>query len=368
MAFTGCMLMVLGSVSLASAVSFNVTQITTNSSDDSAVQISKNGDMVWVGPGLNGFTDIYVSDGVTRVIKTLTNGVSVNKSPQINDKGDIVWRTFNSAESDWNIMLYTKATNLIKRISLAKDPLYEHFDNDPQINNLGQVVYSSQDGGTDVEIMFYDGTSVSRVTNNTNVDDESPGLNDSGDIVWMAASTTIGSPYDIYLRDGVSKAIIQITTSAVNEGKARINSAGDIVWPAWDGANYQLKYYKRSTQATTTITTGAYDNVDVKINANGYVAWGQQSTNDQEIYLRNGLTGTNKNISNNSAKDDGSPVINDNGWVAWNQDQGTTGTNDQIFVYDGLTTTRFITNAYDHEIPAINSTVSITSRTKDGVV
>jgi len=327
--------------------------MTNNAADDTAVKISKNGDMVWVGPGINGNADIFVYDGVTFLTKTLTNSISINGSPQINDNGDVVWVTLNSVELDWNVMLYTKATNQIKRISLPKDPNYPHNDTNPRINNNGQAVYQSRNLGTDHEIMFYDGATVTQATNNASTD-ESPILNDNGDIVWMQSVVNTGIS-DIYLRDGATKAITPITATPVNEMNPRINNTGDIVWTGWDGGNYQVYYYRRSTPATTKLTTSAHDNFEARINSNAQIVWGQQSSSDQEIFFRNGLNGTNTNISNNANKDDGSPQLNDNGWVAWNEDQGTTGTNHQIFVWDGTTVTRFTNDTYDHIFPAINN-------------
>jgi len=96
---------------------------------------------------------------------------------------------------------------------------------------------SSQDGGTDFEIMFYDGTSVTRVTNNA-LNDDNPMLNNNGDIVWM--QSVRAPPWRRSSANGATQAITAITTTPRNDAYPQINDAGDIVWYGYDGSHYQF--------------------------------------------------------------------------------------------------------------------------------
>ncbi len=363
MGFIVCTLMVFGSISPAFSLTYSITQMSSNNSPDYAVRISNNGDMTWVGPGDGGYTAIYVWDETAQLTRRLTSDVTTFEDPQINNRGDIVWTMYNNTDSDWVVMLYTKATNTVTRISLAKDPSYPHHDTNPQINNKGQVVYQSLNQGTDYELMFYDGATVTAVTND-NMTDESPMLNDNGDIVWM--KSVVGSALsDIYLRDGVTKATTRITNTTVNEMNPRINNNGDIVWDGYEStsSSYQIYYYKRSNGTTTKVSTISNDNMFLEMNATGQLTWGAAvSASNYDVFVRSGLTGTNFNISNNS-NDDAMPKINDNGWVTWYRDTGNTGTNDQILAWDGTmlnpttptTPTQLTNDSYDHVDPRINN-------------
>ncbi len=347
MVFAVCMVTVLGFISPALSATYTVTQATTNDYHDINPRICTNGDMVWWYND-----DIFIKDGSTGLIKQLPdpNGVS-DSNIEVNDNGDIVWLRVNLAELDTNVMLYTKATNTIIRISLPANPLFQHNDNNPQLNNLGQVVYESYDGN-DQEIMLYSGGAVTQVTDNL-VNDNNPRINNNGDIVWRASSKGSSSG-DIWLRTGGTNT--WITATANDDTGHRINNAGDIVWSGSDGAHYQIWYFQKSTGQKTQLTNTSVDNINPRINANGYITWtaGTENT-DWETWRRTGLNGISSNISLQPSHDDINPRINDNGWVTWQEDQGVAATNDQIFVWDGTTTTRIKIDAYDHINPTINN-------------
>jgi uncharacterized delta-60 repeat protein len=88
-----------------------------------------------------------------------------------------------------------------------------------------------------------------------------------------------------------------------------------------------------------------------EINDNGYVTWvGNPSGNStgNEIFLYDGNTTTR--ITNNTY-DDWDPCINNNGYVAW---IGQDGSDYEIFLYDGNTTTQVTNNSIDDWSPHIN--------------
>jgi hypothetical protein len=79
------------------------------------------------------------------------------------------------------------------------------------------------------------------------------------------------------------------------------------------------------------------------------VVWRGYDGSDWEIFLYDGATTTQ--ITNNS-NNDGSPQINDNGYVAWS---GSDGSDDEIYLYDGTTTTNISNNSYGDYFPQINN-------------
>ena len=66
---------------------------------------------------------------------------------------------------------------VIKKIS--QNP---HDDTNPQINNIGYIVWEGYDG-TDWEIFLYDGSTTTQLTNNS-YDDTHPQINDNGYVVF----------------------------------------------------------------------------------------------------------------------------------------------------------------------------------------
>jgi hypothetical protein len=78
------------------------------------------------------------------------------------------------------------------------------------------------------------------------------------------------------------------------------------------------------------------------------VVWYGFDGTDDEIFLFDGIT-TTKLTCNCFAQ---YPQVNDNGYVVW---QGWDGYDSEIFLYDGITTTQLTDNAYDDVNPQINN-------------
>jgi len=92
-----------------------------------------------------------------------------------------------------------------------------------------------------------------------------------------------------------------------------------------------------------------YDDTNPQINNNGQVVWEGYDGTDWEIFLYDGSTTTQ--LTNNSY-DDTHPQINDNGYVVW---EGYDGTDSEIFLYDGIDTIQITDNSYDDLDPQINN-------------
>jgi len=267
-------------------------------------------------------------------------------------------------------------------VNISNNPDHDY---DPQINADGYVVWYGHDGN-DYEIMLYDGSTATPITEN-DYTDEYPQINANGHVVWEGYSSiekkmnpagsgpefgSFPSNWDIFLYDGTSTT--QITNSKYNESDPQINANGNIVWQVYDGGDNEIALYNNST--TTPITDNDYNDYDPQINANGHVTWyGEISTSrregevfttieeDYEILLYDGTT--TKQLTNNS-HDDNEPQINDNGYVVWyGGDKADPkrsasrievgGPNNEIFLYNGNTTEQLTDNSYYDGAPQINT-------------
>lgn len=106
------------------------------------------------------------------------------------------------------------------------------------------------------------------------------------------------------------------------------------------------------SQAFTTypITIDSTDDEHPKIGNNGYVAWTGYDGSDNEIFLYDGLSTTQ--ITDNTY-DDLDPHINDNGLVVWEGPVG--GADSEIFLYNGSSTTRLTDNPTNDDDPRVNN-------------
>ncbi|MCP4705301.1 MAG: hypothetical protein GY865_11885 [candidate division Zixibacteria bacterium] len=111
------------------------------------------------------------SNGKTEQI---TDFKSDSRSPQLNDKNQMVWQGHDG--NDTEIFLYSDG----KITQITHTALHEES---PQINNKGQIVWEAYDGH-DSEIYHYDGDIITPITNN-DIDDSSPKINDNGQIYWI---------------------------------------------------------------------------------------------------------------------------------------------------------------------------------------
>jgi Tol biopolymer transport system component len=103
------------------------------------------------------------------------------------------------------------------------------------------------------------------------------------------------------------------------------------------------------------LTNNSYQDYIPDMNDNGDVVWKGNDGSDLEIFLYDGSTTTQ--LTNNSYHDQG-PRINDNGYVVWygegNLDPGDPSTDNEIFLYDGSTTIQLTDNSHEDRTPRIN--------------
>jgi hypothetical protein len=141
-----------------------------------------------------------------------------------------------------------------------------YWDESPHLNNNGEVVWSGYDG-TDWEIFLYDGTKTVQLTDNS-YDDLFPQISDNGHVVWEGNPNTDNS--EIFLYNGTE--VLQLSNNPLRDFGPRINNKGHVVWYGIDGSgSFQIYLYDGTRVIQLTDTS--YANVLPRINGNDYVAW-----------------------------------------------------------------------------------------------
>ena len=254
----------------------------------------------------------------------------------------------------------------------------------PRIDG-GYVVWQGHDGH-DFEIYLYDGTGVTRVTDNESSDTSS--MINGGSVVWYgydeqdneiylyditSRSTTqltnnsypdispqvdgdkvvwqgyIDGDYEVFLYDIATQNTIQLTNNSYADEFPRIN--GDkVVWQGFDGHDFEIFLYDIASQITTQITNNAY--LDQGPATDGSkVAWTGYDGHDDEIFLYDIASATTKNVSNNDFADsqsldiDGGMVV----WFGWSD-----VTDHEIYLYDGTGTIQITDNNYNDNGPRVD--------------
>ena len=114
--------------------------------------------------------------------------------------------------------------------------------------------------------------------------------------------------------------------------------------------------------STIQLTINAHDS-NPQINNHGDVVWMRYDGSDYDIFLYDGTSTTQLT---NSAYTDMEPQINDLGMVVWTRWAGPGGSG-EIFFYDGMTTHQMTSNAYEDSSPRINNYPSIVFRCTQGL-
>ena len=96
-----------------------------------------------------------------------------------------------------------------------------------------------------------------------------------------------------------------------------------------------------SQHTVAQLTNNANPDGRPQINNNGHVVWYGHDGSDYEIFLYDGASTTQ--LTNN-AHSDWNPQINNTGYVVW---YGSDGSDAEIFLYDGASTTQLTNNSYD---------------------
>ncbi len=155
---------------------------------------------------------------------------------------------------------------------------------------------------------------IAKLTDNDSADNV-PQINDNGDMVWIGKDIT-GYVRMLFFYDNSSG-----TATAIDSDpwlfNARLNARGDVTWRG--GAHHVMRFYNRSTGSAGGPPgwLTQYQNSIPQLNDSGKLVFeGSFNLREPEIYLYDGDTGTNINLSN-SDNIEHDPVINSKGDVVW---------------------------------------------------
>ena len=183
--------------------------------------------------------------------------------------------------TDWQVVLYEGGTGAITQLSSATFGDWNNYS-EARIDGT-RVVWSDWDGDTvnyDDEIFYYDGTTVTQLTNNA-VSDLSPRISGTN-VVWQGGA----GDTEIFLYDGTT--ITQLTDNALGDVLPEV--AGDrVAWVGWDGSDWEVFLYDGAT--TTQLTDNSLPDQEVRISESA-VAWLTWDGNDYEVFLYDGATVT----------------------------------------------------------------------------
>jgi hypothetical protein len=280
-------------------------QITDNSKQDSVVGINNNGDIIWIQSELNGVNaELFLFDGTS--VSQLTNtGNDYIRNIDFNDNGFLVWEEY--VKRDINAVfvdsfIYNGSTTAKFEANIDEYPNASITLYKPKINNQGQVVLEGR-----ISYGFYSGNAIFLYDGSVLIDiiglsswptvSSKPDINDNGHIVWQ-------SDGEILLYDG--SAITQITDNDYSDWEPQINNNGYVVWGSTEGI------FLYDGTITTKLSEYGYN---YHINDNNYVVWeAREPDQDMEIFLYN--VSEVIQITNNDY-DDLSPQLNNNNYIVW---------------------------------------------------
>jgi len=226
--------------------------------DDSfnyTAQMNNHGQIVfsvWDDGGNTDETEIYLYDNGDVI--PLTSDHVYDRTPDINDAGQIVWaRAVDGPGTPPQIVLWEDGV-----LTQLTDSVQENHG--PRINNLGHVVWKRYMGDIGCEermdIFWYDGNSVQRVTTNgesENLTNQGAVINDSDWIAW--------TEYDFCPSEWQSRIMLRVegismSVSAPETPQPQspsINTPGDLAWTfqsGWGEKGIQL--WSEGTVTTLT--------------------------------------------------------------------------------------------------------------------
>lgn len=230
-------------------------------------------------------------------------------------------------------MLFSVISMLIlSTLAFGELPIIQLTNNDydedhPQISG-GNVVWEGDDGNG-WEIFFWDGSTITQLTDNDYVDDRMPQIS-GGNVVWQSEDYIQS---DIYFYDG--STITNITNNSYYNGGPQV-SGDNVVWGGWDGNDWEVYFWDGST--ITQVTDNSFEHRYADISGNN-ITWRGWDDNDWEIFFWDGSTITQ--LTNNTSKDILPSISGSN--VIW---QGSDANDTEIYFWDGSTVTQLTDNDY----------------------
>lgn len=246
-----------------------VTQLTNNSGLKFFLDIGDAGEVVWSGSeGYYGGVFHY-SEARGTVVQ-LTNSDKVETHAVINIHGDIVWEKYGVGIGTQEIFLYSAASGTISQIS--PDDGFSKIE--PRINDHGDVIWSSQQGG---QLEYYDAAtasiSVIPSSGGLNFYNSDHRLNNEGDVAWSQNPALFEST-EVFLYSKQTGQTSRLTNTTQLEASPGLNNAGDVTW---SDANGDFYIYDAATQSTDLVYSTTFTAGIVQISDTGTMVWDDQS-------------------------------------------------------------------------------------------
>jgi hypothetical protein len=303
---------------------YEIVTVTDNPYYEPVPRINNRGQIVFMGwmDNSNRLTEeIFLYDN-GRVIR-LTNDNIQDVGPDINDDGTIVWSRGlgpihpSTGEPSLEIVMWRNG-----KISRLTDNA--EYDGPPQINNSGHVVWSgdhpvSACGGPLKDIFMYDGRDVVRITTDgipDQVENQSPEINDSGQIVWTRydfCNPPAGYNFDSKIMLYDAGTITELTTGQLAPQLPDINNAGKVVWFFFNPAT-RRRTIELWDAGVTSLITG--DGELPAINDHGQIAFSRWDPLRQTLDIWSYRQGRVSQINANAFFEE-QPDINDAGEMVW---------------------------------------------------
>ena len=214
----------------------------------------------------------------------------------------------------------------------------DYNDQDPQISG-SNVTWVAQVDWSDWEIMYFDGTTQdTRQLTDNGTSDLAPRISGSN-VVWQAS--VLGHS-QIFFYDGVTGDTTQITTNFVGDYAPDV-SGTDIVWEGFHGTDRDIFFYDSSADSIIQLTDNTYGDQSARISEGTAVWEGRDTGGAKQIMFYNGSDIIQLSSGGNPWFPEMAGTYPGPGFsVVW---QGYDGSDWEIYMYDGDTTTQVTNNA-----------------------
>jgi hypothetical protein len=201
-----------------------VRRVSADAPYDVHPRMNNHGDFAYAsGPDFFGPFDIVAS--INGAITNFDVTEAIDAWPSMNDSGQVVWPDrFARDASDVQIFLF----NGIAIQQITDNGL---SNQDPEINNLGQIViasYDSSEEGFPSTILLYENGILSALTDNL-LQRSTPEINDMGVIVWQERPLTGGPTSLVVWEEGVPQVFLQGELA-----RPYVNNHGDMTYMQWN--------------------------------------------------------------------------------------------------------------------------------------
>jgi len=193
--------------------------------------------VIWSAPGVDGNLDIFMKDlGAGGAVLNVSNSSAEEQDARISGDNIIWWAPVGDYSQ---IFEYNISTAGVTQLS---DSAFDSFS--PRISgqNVAWISGDTSGGGSALEIFFWDGSTVTQVTNDAQRDDY---VDISGtSIVW--AKTVEGGGSDIFFYDAATGETSRITTNEYDDIMPLV-SGRNIAWTGQSGGpgqNHEIFFAK----------------------------------------------------------------------------------------------------------------------------